>query len=157
MSDPARALEIVRIDPRTDPRYAHELELRYRVLRVPLGMPRESVTFAGEEERAIHVVAMEGPSAADNRNDMQLVGCVLFDFQSGRVRQMAVETARQKGGLGRQLMSAVEEEARRAGIREISLHAREVASGFYARLGYARVGEPFLEVGIPHFEMHKKI
>ena len=147
-----REVQVLRIDPRADARYAQELELRYQVLRVPLGLPRESVKFEGEEEHAVHLVAL-----ADNGGDMQLLGCLLFDFQTGRLRQMAVEPARQKSGIGRRLVLAMEDELRRAGIGEISLHARAVACGFYARLGYARVGEPFLEVGIEHFEMRKRL
>jgi len=141
---------IERIDPATDPRYPLERELRYRVLRAPLGMGRAQVGFAGEE-RALHYVAWQ-PGTPES-----LAGCVLFDFQSGRLRAMAVDPAHQKQGLGARLVRALEDDLRGRGILDVSLHARAGVSGFYARLGYRAVGEPFVEVGLPHVIMVKRL
>jgi len=135
------------IDPRDDPRYAAELDLRYRVLRAPLGMGRSQVGFAGEE-RALHVVA---------EDDGAVVGCVLFDFASGRLRAMAVDPSRQRSGVGAALVRRLEDEVTARGVRELTLHARADVVGFYERLGYAVEGEPFVEVGIPHRSMRKRV
>jgi len=143
-------MKLERIDPRTDPRYALERELRYQVLRAPLGLGRSDVGFAGEE-RAVHVLALEGD---DNQ---VVIGCVLFDFASGRLRAMAVDPTRQKQGIGVLLVQRLEAELRLEKIGVVSLHARDHAVGFYARLGYAVTGEPFTEVGIPHFNMVKTL
>jgi predicted GNAT family N-acyltransferase len=37
------------------------------------------------------------------------------------------------------------------------MHARMTAVGFYTKLGYAKVGHEFREVGIPHVRMEKYI
>jgi predicted GNAT family N-acyltransferase len=37
------------------------------------------------------------------------------------------------------------------------VHARDVAVGFYERLGYQSVGEPFVEIGLPHQTMEKEL
>ena len=37
------------------------------------------------------------------------------------------------------------------------MHARMTAVGFYAKLGYTRVGDGFTEVGIPHVKMEKRL
>ena len=37
------------------------------------------------------------------------------------------------------------------------LHARQTAVPFYLKLGYAEVGAPFQEVGIPHRCMEKPL
>jgi len=37
------------------------------------------------------------------------------------------------------------------------MHARKTAIGFYEKSGYSVIGDEFTEVGIPHFEMVKKI
>ncbi len=82
------------IDP-DQARYGDELELRYQVLRAPLGMPRESVPFPFERG-SVHLVAADDADV--------LVGCVLFHPESaaeGRLFQMAVATAAQRTGLGR--------------------------------------------------------
>ena len=70
---------------------------------------------------------------------------------------MAVEPDRQGTGLGTRLVEALEEELVRRGFREVTLHARDTAVGFYARLGYAPVGPPYVEVGIPHQNMRRPL
>ncbi len=143
-------IRIELLDPRADPRYAAERELRYQVLRAPLGLSRAQVGFTGEED-ALHVIALDGDAGE------ALVGCVLFDFQSGRLRAMAVSPARQRQGVGALLVKRLEQEVLQRGVRTITLHARAQAASFYARLGYAVAGEPFLEVSLPHVQMVKSL
>jgi predicted GNAT family N-acyltransferase len=42
-------------------------------------------------------------------------------------------------------------------VQKITLHARENAIPFYEKLNYYKVGNPFVEVGLNHSEMEKKI
>ena len=138
-------LRFVTVD---DPAYAGELELRYRVLRAPLGMSRAEVPFPFERE-SLHLVA---------ERDGAVVGCVLFHPEGptgGRLFQMAVRADDRRGGLGRRLVAALEAELRRRGVREVHLHARADVVPFYERLGYAVYGDPFVEIGIPHRRMRK--
>jgi ribosomal protein S18 acetylase RimI-like enzyme len=124
--------------------------LRWRVLRAPLGHAREATRFPFEDE-SLHLVALEAG---------QLVGCVLFHPEgphTGRLFQMAVEPARQGQHLGRKLVRALEAEVARRGFRSVTLHAREGAVGFYARLGYETFGEPFSEVGVSHRHMRRML
>ncbi len=37
------------------------------------------------------------------------------------------------------------------------MHARATAIGFYEKCGYDRLGETFLEQGIPHVRMQKRL
>jgi predicted GNAT family N-acyltransferase len=132
-----------------DARYQDELDLRHRVLRAPLGMARGA--FPGEE-RCRHWVALEESGA--------LLGCVLLQPDGprrGKLRQMAVAPERHGEGIGRALVLHLEAEALRAGLAEIVMHARATAVGFYERLGYAAAGDEFLEVGIPHRHMAKRL
>jgi predicted GNAT family N-acyltransferase len=141
-------LRFISID---DPRYADELELRYRVLREPLGHMRADVPFPFEHE-SLHLIALN--------DDGSVVGCVLFHPEtpeSGRLFQMAVVPALQRTGLGRRMVSALENELGRRGVAEVHLHARENVVPFYERLGYSAFGEPFMEVSISHRHMHKKL
>jgi len=120
------------------------------VLRKPLGFAREAVAFPFEAE-SMHLVALEAG---------RVVGCVLFHpegSESGRLFQMAVEPDRQGTGLGTRLVRAREDEVARRGFREVVLHARDTAVSFYARLGYAPVGAPYSEVGIPHQNMRRAL
>jgi predicted N-acetyltransferase YhbS len=120
------------------------------MLRKPLGFERRATEFPFEAE-SLHLVAID---------DGRVVGCVLFHPEgpgTGRLFQMAVEPDRQGTGLGTRLVRALEEEVARRGFREITLHARDTAVGFYARLGYAPAGPPYVEVGIPHQNMRRAL
>ena len=152
-------LAFIDIDTR-DARYAAELDLRYRVLRAPLGFSREQ-TLSPFEEQSLHMLAVDGDA---------VVGCVLFRplaapaqgaqsvvVRQGRLYQMAIEPHMQRRGIGAQLVAALEAEVARRGFDEVVLHARAAAVGFYERAGYAVDGAPFIEVGIPHVKMRKLI
>lgn len=130
--------------------YQSELELRFRILREPLGHDRDSVRFAFEAD-SVHVVAVEANT---------VVGCVLFqpDGQGGgRLYQMAVGQWLQGQGIGSQLVRFLEAALAEQNIERIELHARDTAVPFYAKLGYRCVGEPFEEVGLPHRIMEKSL
>jgi ribosomal protein S18 acetylase RimI-like enzyme len=142
-------LAFIDIDTR-DSRYAAELDLRYRVLRAPLGLSRQQ-TLSPFEDASLHILAVD---------DDVVVGCVLFRplaARQGRLYQMAVEPDRQRSGIGAQLVAALEAEVARRGFDEVVLHARAAAVGFYERAGYVVDGDPFVEVGIPHVKMRKLI
>ena len=132
------------------PLYAGELDLRFRVLREPLGYTRAQVAFPFEAD-SVHLVAHQGDT---------VLGCVLFnpeDAHGGRLFQMAVSPDLQGQGLGARLVRSLEEELRRRGFTHVHLHARAPVVPFYERLGYAVYGEPFTEVGIPHRHMRKTL
>ncbi|MHC4390126.1 MAG: GNAT family N-acetyltransferase [Planctomycetota bacterium] len=137
--------------PGGDPRLASLMDLRYRVLRAPLGMARGSERNAREDE-CIYVAACEAE---------QVVGCVVLlpeeAAKEGRLLQMAVDPSRQRQGIGKQLVHALEREALRRELVRIHLHARAPAIPFYQGLGYTVFGDPFTEVGIPHRHMEKKL
>lgn len=78
-------------------------------------------------------------------------------LRDGTIGRVALLPTARGHGLGRVLMEAVEDLARRHGIRRVHLHAQVHATGFYARLGYHRHGEPFVEAGILHNEMEKTL
>jgi ribosomal protein S18 acetylase RimI-like enzyme len=120
------------------------------VLRKPLGLERAAVLFPFDRE-SLHLVALDGG---------RVVGCVLFHPegpQTGRLFQMAIEPDRQGTGLGTRLVRALEDDLARRGFQEVTLHARDTAVGFYARLGYEPVGAPYVEVGIPHQNMKRAL
>lgn len=143
----AETLRFVGLDA---PEYAQELDLRWRVLRKPLGFAPDAVAFPFEAE-SLHLVALDAG---------RVVGCVLFHpegTETGRLFQMAVEPDRQGTGLGTRLVRTLEVELARRGFREVTLHARDIAVGFYARLGYAPSGPPYVEVGVPHQNMRRSL
>jgi ribosomal protein S18 acetylase RimI-like enzyme len=134
-----------------DALYAEELELRFRVLREPLGHTRADVPFPFERE-SLHLVAIE-PAGS-------VAGCVLFHPEtttSGRLFQMAVAPQLQGQHVGRALVRALEAELTQRGFCYVQLHARENVIPFYERLGYTVFGEPFVEVSVRHRHMQKSL
>ncbi len=127
------------------------LVFRRRLLPEPLGLDFTAAEFK-EEERQIHLGLYR---------DNALAGTVLLvrpDTRgAGKLRQMAVEPALQGRGLGAQLVGRGEEVLCGLGAATIALSARVTAGGFYRRLGYAVVGEAFVEVTIPHVRMEKQV
>lgn len=73
----------------------------------------------------------------------------------GQIGRMAVLRNQRGHGYGARLMQALTEVARQRGDHTLVLHAQRTAEGFYARLGYTPVGEPYDEVGIPHIHMQR--
>lgn len=130
--------------------YVAEVDLRYRLLREPLGLwfsPKELEA----EERERHFCAFEG---------RRLVACVVArPLRPGvvQLRQMAVEEDRRGRGVGRRLLDFAEAELADSGFTEAVLHARETAVGFYQKAGYAVEGDPFEEVTLPHRLMRKRL
>lgn len=134
--------------------YREMVALRDEVLRKPLGL-RFTETYLSQEVADILI----GCYGADP-GDTSLQGCCMLspvDEDLVQLRQMAVREDLRRGGIGGELMVFAEEKAREAGFRMIMMNARKVAVPFYERLGYRVAGDEFLEVGIPHLEMTKKL
>lgn len=125
------------------------MELRRRILRLPLGLDF-SPSDLGVESDHLHLVALQGGAA---------VGCLVLVGQGTNVklRQVAVCESLQGSGIGALMVAESERKARELGFQRMVLHARESAVGFYLRLGYACEGEEFEEVGIPHRLMQKEL
>ncbi|MEJ8546737.1 GNAT family N-acetyltransferase [Brevibacillus borstelensis] len=75
----------------------------------------------------------------------------------GKVERVAILSSERGTGLGRLLMLAMEETARRQGFKGLKLNAQTHAQRFYEKLGYSPVGEVFEEAGIEHIAMEKAI
>ena len=61
-------------------------------------------------------------------------------------------------GLGRALMEAsLPEIVRRLPCRRLALDSQTHAIGFYEKLGFAVTSEEFLEEGVPHVKMERKL
>jgi predicted GNAT family N-acyltransferase len=131
--------------------YDASLLLRERVLRKPLGKILSGEDTA-DEENQLHFGLF--------RKEV-LVACVVMkplgDGSRMKLRQMAVAESGQGQGLGRALVSAVEVLVKRSQVTHIEMSARLSAEGFYRRLGYERIGDPYPEQGIPHIRMWKNL
>ena len=78
-----------------------------------------------------------------------------FQYQ---LRGMATSEKVQGKGLGKIIMNEAERILEKKGVNIIWCNARARATGFYAKLGYRKIGNKFdvPQVG-PHYVMYKKI
>ena len=142
------AVNIHRIRPGTA-EYAQMLELRDLVLRIPLGLSVKNDDLSQDWQDILLIASHES----------DVIGCAILhpiDKFVVRLRAMAVSPNFQGKGLGRMLVDEAEKIAWEHGYTRVILHARIVAAGFYEKMGYARQGELFTEVGIPHVLMEKE-
>ncbi len=77
--------------------------------------------------------------------------------QVAKLERICVMLDYRKHGLGRVLIDKLEQMAVAEGLEKAKLHAQVQASGFYERLGYAPASDVFMEDGIPHLLMTKKL
>ena len=132
------------------PEYKKMIDLRYQVLRKPLGLEFSEDELEKEKEDML-IGAFE--------DDDMLGCCMLTKVAPGsvRLRQMAVKAGLQGKGIGRVLMQFAENLARDRGNSKLVMHARKTAAGFYEKLGYHVVGDEFEEVTVPHYLMEKPL
>ena len=75
----------------------------------------------------------------------------------GRIGRMAVDRSVRGAQWGQKVLDALVDAARARGDHEVQLHAQRSAEGFYRRAGFAVVGEPWQEAGLPHIAMVRKL
>ena len=131
--------------------FAQEVDLRNRILRIPLGLLLSKEELQ-EEAQQLHFGLIA--------DDDQLVACALvvpIVDHHVKFRQMAVDDDQQGKGFGARLISAIECQLVSRGIRSVELHARSSVHQFYEKQGYRKSGVEFIEVGIPHWKMTKDL
>jgi hemoglobin len=139
---------IVRCLDFTDPGEVEALyDLRYRVLREPLGLPRGSERIAQDPEpTTTHLGAFNDASP--------LIGCATLIENDGlQLRAMAVARDWQGRGVGSAVLRAA---AEIAADRPLWCEARVHAVGFYAQADWTVEGDVFdvPDIG-PHYRMRR--
>lgn len=132
------------------PDYFQALNLREKILRLPLGLKftPEDITNDSNE---YHLGAFVETKLIGN------VSLKPINSEIIKLKQMAIDPTYQGKGIGSKLLQYAEKYAIANNFKEIQLHARCHAQEFYAKFGYIPQGETFIEVGIPHILMRKKI
>ena len=141
------------IEPTTPEEFKKYYDLRYEMLRKPWGQLPGSERDE-EEETSIHRMII------DNKTGNALaVGRLQFNStHEAQIRFMAVADDLQGKGLGSQIISALENVARRKGIQRIILSAREKALQFYKNNSYEIIEKTHLLFGeIQHWLMSKEL
>ena len=137
--------------PQTPGEWDNYYDLRYRILREPLGKERGSERNDGDQT-GIHFALF------DNEIVVGVARLDKVDDHTCQVRFVAIETAIQGKGFGKTLMDSVELEGKRIGYNKMILHARDYALPFYQNLNYELIGPSYkLFDVLQHYEMHKNL
>jgi len=75
----------------------------------------------------------------------------------GQIGRMAVLKPYRGLGVGEKLLTTVLAHAEKTGLNRIYLHAQVQVVGFYRAFGFTTEGEEFMDAGIPHRAMVRKI
>lgn len=136
--------------PRNEQEWENYFDLRYRILREPLGKERGSEKNDSDktgEHICIYDNRILKAIARLDKTDQNHVA---------QVRFVAVEKAQQGKGYGRMIMEAVEEISEDRGDTKMILHARDYAVDFYLKLGYEVVEKSHLLFGVlQHYLMER--
>lgn len=133
------------------PAYRDTLELRNRIMRIPLGRDIYQENLGAEKDAVI--------LGAYEEETLIGVGVMIPKEKVCSLEFLCVDTALQRGGVGGRLLNALEERARRLGAECMTMHARVSAQGFYERHGYHDTGENCIHNGapVPHVIMEKRL
>lgn len=137
--------------PYTDAQWEAYFQLRWQILRAPWGQARGSETDL-LDTHSFHLMAVD-------KGTIVGVGRLHVNSQSeAQIRYMAVTPQRRGQGIGRIILSNLEQEACRLRIQHIVLQARVEAVQFYRANGYYVLGPgPTLFGEIEHMIMKKDL
>ncbi|GAB3506151.1 GNAT family N-acetyltransferase [Pseudoxanthomonas daejeonensis] len=111
--------------------------------QVPVELERDAL-----DPLCFHVLAVDA--------DGQALGTARLT-PDRRIGRMAVLDAHRGKGIGEAMLAALVAEARRRQWPEVSMHAQLHALPFYARAGFVPSGPSFVEAGIDHREMRRRL
>jgi len=103
------------------------------------------------EKDSIHFVLYD-----DNKEPVGAGRYRIF-AEYGKVERICILSTNRKGGAGKAVMNKIEEYALSNGAPALKLNAQTHAIPFYSKLGYEVISEEFLDAGIPHRTMIKKL
>jgi predicted GNAT family N-acyltransferase len=125
------------------------MDLRVRVFCDEQGVSREE-ELDGLDDEALQILALDESGV--------IATCRLRDLGAEwKLERMAVEARARGLGVGARLLAGAEAEARNRGAEEMALHAQIHAQAFYASHGYVPEGEAFMDAGIEHIAMRKRL
>jgi predicted GNAT family N-acyltransferase len=120
--------------------------VRFEVFVEEQKVPRE-IELDEHDPACVHALAYAGEQPV-------ATGRLLPD---GHIGRMAVLKEWRRRGIGGQILSQLTEAARRRGDRQIVLSAQVHAVPFYRAHGFEAQGPTYLEAGIPHQDMRRRL
>ena len=111
----------------------------------------ENLVFDGCDREAMHMVVEDGE---------EIIGTARIRFlpdNQAKLERMAVLASFRGKGIGRMVISFLDQELRNRQVEQLVLHAQYEAVAFYKSCGFEETGVPFWEADIKHIKMQKKL
>lgn len=130
--------------------YWKAVRLREIVLRLPIGMRFSADQLRAESSELVFCIV-------DKYQNIIATNQFLITGNEAKMRQVATAIPYQGRGIGSSLYLQSESKLKDLDIHIVYCHARKPAILFYQKLGFEVCSEEFMEVGIPHQKMKKKL
>ena len=134
----------------TDTEMERAFEVRRAVFVEEQGVDKD-IEYDGLDAESLHLIATDGGRViATARVRFPEVG-------QGKIERMAVLPPYRGQGIGRGLLSIIDEELIKRRVEHVRLHAQNPVIAFYRDCGYRVTGLPFTEAGMEHVGMEKRL
>ena len=134
----------------TDRELQGALEVRRQVFVEEQGIS-EDLEYDGDDHKAMHMVVKDG---------QRVIGTARVQFMAvskAKIERMAILKPFRCRGIGRGIISFLNEELRNRQVKQVVLHAQYAVVAFYKSCGFEESGSPFCEVGIKHIKMQRRL
>ena len=126
----------------------------------PLVTPLRTMVFVVEQHVPIELELDESDVRSRHAIATDATGKVIGTgrlLPDGHIGRMAVALAARGRGVGSQLLLRLMDEAASRGFSHAHLNAQLSAQGFYARHGFVAHGPVYMDAGIEHIAMSRKL
>lgn len=140
-------IEMKKIEYNT-PEYEKTIDIRNDAFRKPQGLDIRDEDLSSDKDHEMYAGYI-------NEEMMSTVFYAHIDSETAQVKSVIVTDDYKKQGLGKYLMDFIEEKIKEKGYKKIKLMGRVSVEGFYKKLGYETISEPFDYYKTPHIYMEK--
>jgi predicted GNAT family N-acyltransferase len=130
-----------------DAGYALRRDVFEKEQNIPRPLDRDPFDYSAD-----HVVAFDAKGRCVGTGRV-----VRMDSRTAQIGRMAVARDERKHGVGALVLEALERMAQMRGISELTVNSQIPAESFYAKRGFTRVGDVFLDQGVPHVVLRKPL
>jgi predicted GNAT family N-acyltransferase len=130
-----------------DAGYALRREVFEVEQNIPRPLDRDPFDYSAD-----HVVAFDDAGRCVGTGRV-----VRLDARTCQIGRVAVAPDHRRGGVGSLVLEALERMAALRGLTEVVIHSQMPSEPFFKNRGFVREGEPFLDQGVEHVLMRKKL
>ena len=111
----------------------------------------EDLVFDGHDREALHMVVKDGE---------RVIGSARVQFladNQAKLERMAILKRYRHKGIGKEMLLFLDSVWKDKQVQQVIIHAQLEVVPFYKLCGFDELGSPFLEAGIKHMKMRKRL